>query len=131
MQFRLKNDDGIELHLSLQERELFFDALRYYSAYDKDNKSIDEKIVNVCQLLNVLHLPEFDKKICGRAKQTNYDKIKNMSVHQMAEYLYTHDDSLNDKICKSAHKECPFGDNVESKNCIECVRQWLESEATE
>lgn len=34
MLFRLKNDDGIELHLSSTERALLFDALRHYSAYD-------------------------------------------------------------------------------------------------
>lgn len=36
MKFALKNDDGIELHLNLEERELLFNALRHYTAYGKE-----------------------------------------------------------------------------------------------
>lgn len=44
---------------------------------------------------------------------TNYDRTKDMSVEEMADYIYSHDDELNDKICKTMHTECPFGDDVE------------------
>lgn len=56
---------------------------------------------------------------------TNYDSIRNMSVEDLAEYIYSHDDDLNDKICKSAYDECPFGDAVEPENCKNCIKQWL------
>lgn len=61
MKFREKNDDGIELHLSVGERELVHNALRHYSAYGKDDKYIVEQIGKICELLNVLHLKSFDE----------------------------------------------------------------------
>lgn len=62
MKFGEKNEGGIELHLSLEERELLHNALRHYSAYGKADKYIDEQIGKICEILNVLHLPEFDKR---------------------------------------------------------------------
>ncbi len=62
------------------------------------------------------------------ANKTNYDVIRNKSVDEMADYIYSHDDELNDKICKQSHQECPYGDNVEPENCKECIKKWLESE---
>ena len=56
---------------------------------------------------------------------SNYDVFKNMSVEELAEYIYSHDDELNDKVCKSMHDECPFGDDVEISNCKDCIKQWL------
>ncbi len=61
MKFREKNNDGIEIHLDVSERELVYNALRHYSAYGKDDKYIDEQIPNICELLNVLHLKSFDE----------------------------------------------------------------------
>ncbi|MBE6729685.1 MAG: hypothetical protein E7568_05585 [Ruminococcaceae bacterium] len=60
MKFAEKNDGGIELHLSIKERELIFNALRHYSAYGKLS-CIDNYISEICEITNVLHLPEFDK----------------------------------------------------------------------
>jgi len=58
-----KNDGGIELHLNVEERKLFFNALRYYSAYGENlhEKLIMEQMEDICCKLNVLHLPEFDR----------------------------------------------------------------------
>jgi len=56
------NNGDIELHLSLEERELLHNALRHYSAYGKADKYIDEQIGKICEILNVLHMPEFDKR---------------------------------------------------------------------
>lgn len=66
-------------------------------------------------------------EVSGEIK-TNYNLIRNKSVEELAECIYSHDDELNDKICKTMHNECPFGEAVEPKNCINCVKQWLESE---
>lgn len=60
MKFAEKNDNGIELHLTAEEREVMFDALRHYSAYGKNESHIIEQIPTVCEIMNVLHLPEFD-----------------------------------------------------------------------
>lgn len=54
--------------------------------------------------------------------KTNYDRIKELSVEELAEYIYTHDDDL-DMICKSSYDTCPFGDDVEPSNCKECVKK--------
>lgn len=62
MQFRLKNDDGIELLLSLEERELLYNALRHYSAYGENDSYIMEQMGKMCEILNVLDLPEFDRQ---------------------------------------------------------------------
>lgn len=57
-----KNDGGIECHLDKEERKLLYTALRFYSAYaEKNDKYVDERIQKICELLNVFHLPEFDK----------------------------------------------------------------------
>ena len=61
MKFGVKNDDGIELHLDVEERELLYTALRHYSAYGKE-KNVLEQMEKICEILNVLHLPEFDKR---------------------------------------------------------------------
>ncbi len=61
MKFREKNNDGIEIHLDVSERELIYNALRHYSAYGKDDKYIDEQIPHICEMLNVLHLRSFDE----------------------------------------------------------------------
>lgn len=62
MKFGLKIDDGIELHLNIEERELIYTALRHYSAYGKNDSAIMEQMTKICGILNVLHLPEFDKR---------------------------------------------------------------------
>ncbi|MBR3767561.1 MAG: hypothetical protein IKL10_04890 [Clostridia bacterium] len=61
MKFLEKKDDGIVLHLTVGERELIYRALRHYSAYGEDDKYIDEQIGCICEIMNVLHLPRFDK----------------------------------------------------------------------
>ena len=62
MLFAEKNDNGIECHFDEAERELIYNALRHYLAYGKDDKYIVEQIPAICEILNVLSLPEFEKK---------------------------------------------------------------------
>ena len=62
MKFKEKNDDGIELHLTLEERELIYNALRHFSGYSEKENYVMEQMGNICEILNVLHLPEFDKR---------------------------------------------------------------------
>ena len=61
MKFKEHNDDGIELVLDPEERELLYNALRHFSAYGEHNIYIMEQIPKICEILNVLHLPEYDK----------------------------------------------------------------------
>ena len=58
---------------------------------------------------------------------TNFEKIKAMSVEQIAKYIYIKDDALRDEICIS-NCPCNNGEDVESDNCIRCIKKWLESE---
>jgi hypothetical protein len=62
---------------------------------------------------------------------TNYERIKAMSVEEMAKYIYEHDDNLNDVICKTIYPECPWGDLVSPDNCLGCIKKYLESEVQE
>lgn len=61
MQFRLKNDDGIELHLSLEERELIYKALRHFSGYSDKESYVLEQMGNICEIMNVIYSPDFRK----------------------------------------------------------------------
>lgn len=62
MKYAEKNDDGIECHFDVEERRLIHTALRHYCAYaDDKDKYVDEQIVKICEILNVFHLPQFDK----------------------------------------------------------------------
>ncbi len=61
MLFGETNDDGIELHLNVEERKLLYNALRHYMAYGKDNKYIDDNVLAICEIMNVVELPEFKK----------------------------------------------------------------------
>lgn len=72
----------------------------------------------------------------GNKKQRQIDRIKqkivNMSVDEMAEYISRYEDALSGKICYqktiAIGKPCPYGENDNEKHCIGCVKQWLESE---
>lgn len=62
---------------------------------------------------------------------TKADYIRNATDEQLAEYIYSHDDALNDRICKQSYEECPFGDDVEPENCKNCIKKWLQSPVEE
>ena len=62
MKYGLKNDDGMELHIDVEERELIYNALRFYSAYGEKNNYIVEQIPKICELMNVLDMPQFNKE---------------------------------------------------------------------
>lgn len=62
MKFREKNDNGIELVLDLEERELFYNALRNYSAYAESRSYLENKIPKICELMNVLDHPDIRQK---------------------------------------------------------------------
>ena len=59
MLFAEKNDNGIEIHLNPTERKLIYDALRHYLAYGKKEKVIIEQVPDICEIMNVLELPEY------------------------------------------------------------------------
>ena len=61
MKFAEKNDSGIKLHLDLEERELLYNALRHYSEYGRNDSYIIEQIPKICEIMNVLDLPEFKR----------------------------------------------------------------------
>ncbi len=60
---------------------------------------------------------------------TNYDKIRNMSIDEMAAAIDNMDcyGGILDEVCLMA---CPEQNcNLDEKKCIDCIRRWLESEA--
>ena len=67
--------------------------------------------------------------ICGnkvRGKQTNYDRIRNMSVEELAEFMQ-----------KCGWDFPPYCDyqkatrGICDQNCLKCAKQWLEQEVEE
>lgn len=60
------------------------------------------------------------KKVNQMPKMTNYDRIRNMSVEELADFLENTNTSLAIKLC----------DNYVVKEKI-YIKQWLESEVTE
>ena len=58
---------------------------------------------------------------------TNFERIKNRTIEQVAKDIYKTDDNLLDEICNQ-NEPCPFWDNVTSKQCIDCVKKWLAQE---
>ena len=62
MKFKLhNNDDGLTLVIDEEEREILYNALRHYSAYGERESYILDEIPKICEILNVLHLPQYDK----------------------------------------------------------------------
>lgn len=59
---------------------------------------------------------------------TNFENIKAMDIDAVADYIYLHDDALNDEICKQSYEQSPYGDSVHPEHCKACVKRWLESE---
>lgn len=57
---------------------------------------------------------------------TNLDAIRARSMEEIAKYIFEIDTALMNSICQQAYSgECPFGDEVESSDCINCVKRWL------
>ena len=134
MLFAEKNNDGIELHLTKEERELLFNTLRYYSAYVNPDNYFIQHTGKICEILNVLHLSEFDKNEYSKGKTTNIDRIRIMPTEQVAEFMY----GAADKICfenctKDTNNKfsCKFGEDVDPNNCINCMKAWLNRECDE
>lgn len=73
--------------------------------------------------------------ICGLKvgkPKTHYDRIKNMSIEELAEFMYSAPDKICFENCKkdTGNKfSCKFGEGVDTANCINCMKQYLESEA--
>ena len=64
--------------------------------------------------------------------QTNFDRVKNMSVEELADFIH----DAADKICfenctkDTGNKfQCRFGEGVMPERCVECMKHYLESEA--
>ena len=57
---------------------------------------------------------------------TNYERIKNMSVEEMAKAINNETNTC--KLC--VRSECTFCINAEH-SCVHYIKQWLESEVTE
>lgn len=56
---------------------------------------------------------------------TNYEKIKNMSIDEMAKFL----DELTERCCNNSCKDCPLCDGIYC--CANEFEYWLNSEVKE
>lgn len=63
--------------------------------------------------------------ICGHTnkKQTNYDRIRNMSVEELAQFM---NDCGHDFPPYCDYKDATRG--ICDQNCLKCAKEWLESE---
>ena len=60
----------------------------------------------------------------GKGKQTNYDRIRNMSVGELTEFLFEwgdHNITICNVLCGGYKSRC-------GRNCVTKLKQWLESE---
>lgn len=109
--------DLLEIMGLLTDEEQEFDAVAgYLSACDVFNKIRADWLKN----RDMLQERENPKPL------TNYERIKNMSVDEMAGEITSKIDDCPDCICYS---QC---DGYENNNtCISKIKQWLESEVEE
>lgn len=64
---------------------------------------------------------------------TRYEKIKNMSIEEMAK-RFNDGGIMTDEICREI-EECPYmtedGDMSDDCDCTGCIKNWLEGEVTQ
>ncbi|MEE0968358.1 MAG: hypothetical protein U0M06_03175, partial [Clostridia bacterium] len=101
--------------------EIFCDEYCKYPCEIKDVGEL-EKVWGECPMNKLLDLITPPKIL------TEFDRIKNMNIEQLAEFLY----SAPDKICfENCTKDtgnkfsCKFGEGVDVANCINCMKEYL------
>ena len=63
----------------------------------------------------------------GKGKQTNYDRIRNMSVEELTFFLFElgdHNTTICNILCGGYKSKC-------GRSCVAKLKQWLEAEVTE
>lgn len=61
-------------------------------------------------------------------KRTNYEKIKGMSVDELAEFLLKVNCAYSEP-CMTGETDCKWEDyQTHDKGCKDCFKEWLESE---
>lgn len=55
---------------------------------------------------------------------TNFERIKNMTVEEMAKVIPC-------PYIKEAYDECKYGWHEKEETCEDCIKHWLESEVSE
>lgn len=75
--------------------------------------------------------PDIFEKTYEAVTNTNYDRIKAMSVDEMADVILNSNDEICFAKCKAETGNgysCKFGDNLDISNCKNCMKEWLESD---
>lgn len=72
-------------------------------------------------------------RMCGNGKggkkMTNFERIKGMSVEELAELITSGEWSAICHFCKYYGSEnCYIENEGASKNCVDGIKEWLESE---
>ena len=70
-------------------------------------------------------------------KRTNYNRIRNMSVEELAKFIDEYG-LFSADICYSHCEKttgnkykCPYDEKNRDEHCIDCVIEWLNSEVSE
>ena len=71
-------------------------------------------------------------RMCGNGKggkkMTNFERIKGMSVEELAEFLLKVNTAYSEP-CMTGEKDCKWEDyQTHDKGCKDCFKEWLESE---
>ena len=76
-------------------------------------------------------------EVVDKIQITNYDRIKSMSVDELAEFLED-EDNLATQYCNKnccvhfeGNGDCKADRTVKRNSCVQAVKQWLESEVSE
>lgn len=94
--------------------------------------SIDKIVPQIADLRNELHNTETRRAVArGVNTMTNYEKIKSMSIDEMADSPMTIFACPYGTSHASGPMEKQFSDSCFDDDCTACIKHWLESEALE
>jgi hypothetical protein len=63
--------------------------------------------------------------------KNQYDRIRDMSVKEMAQILHDANDDICFEVCSNGTGNkycCPKGEGVSTEDCVLCIKKWLERE---
>lgn len=75
MKFSDKNDNGMEITINVLEREILYRALELYAAEGKPDDFVIDNITQICEMENVLELPEFRYSYGGMEARKMREKL--------------------------------------------------------
>ena len=95
-----------------------------YCKYPCEIKDVGEleKVCSECPMNEMLNLFTPPKIV------TEFDRVKNMDIEQLAEFMYQANDNICFENCirNTGDKfSCKHGENVDVANCLNCMKKYL------